>query len=228
MAANERKLGVDIYEKSLSGGHSYESIPDEPLSSGTHDSARSTMSETSEVDEDFVTLDWALHEEEGYAEAQRRLQALESLPSVLRTLIKIYDAMQGWIALTLIGCATGLLAAIVAIGSEWASDLKFGHCYSDNGFAHQFWITRKLCCKHTVGDETCPLWRHWHDILGLAFGYSFDETAWAVNYACYVAVAILQAVIAARICVTLAPYAAGAPPLCAPTLPLPRSPRRDL
>ena len=184
--------GQEIYDSILSKGQSYEPIPDQPLSARTNDSARSTLSETSEVDEDFVTLDWALHEEEGYADAQRRALSLENMPSFLRNVIKVYDAMQGWIALTLIGCATGLLAAVVAIGSEWAADLKFGHCYSDNGFAHQFWITRKLCCKHTVGDETCPLWRHWHDVLGLAIGVPLDDAAWGIDYACYVAVAVLQ------------------------------------
>jgi len=206
--SKDKVTGQDIFQKIISEGQSYDAIPDPP-SSRTHDSARSTVSEASEVDEDFVTLDWALHEEQGYAEAHRRAQSLEAMPSGLRAVLKIYDAMQGWIALTLIGCATGLLAALVAIGSEWAADLKFGYCYSENGFAHHFWITRKLCCKHTIDDETCPLWRHWHEALGLALGVPLDDAGWGIDYACYILVAILQAVAAARICVTLAPYAAG-------------------
>jgi hypothetical protein len=176
----------------------------------TPDSEASNVSDdASEFDEDFVTLDWAVHEEEGIIDAKRRAAMLESSPPALRYMLKLYDAMQGWIALTLIGCATGLLAAIVAIGSEWASDLKFGFCFSNNGFAHQFWITRKLCCKHTIGDDSCPDWRRWHITLGSLFGESLESASYPIDYACYTVVAVMQAIIAARLCLTLAPFASG-------------------
>ena len=51
-----------------------------------------------------------------------------------------YDAMQGWIVVTLIGAAIGLNAAFLNIITEWLSDIKLGHCKTG------FYLNEKFCC----------------------------------------------------------------------------------
>jgi hypothetical protein len=53
-----------------------------------------------------------------------------------RALYRLYDACQGWFVLSIVGIASGAVATMVDIGSDWANDVKFGYC--NRGW----WISR--------------------------------------------------------------------------------------
>lgn len=55
-------------------------------------------------------------------------------------LYESYEAAQGWIVVTLIGMAIGLIAAIINIVSEWLSDIKMGRCKT------AFYLNEEFCC----------------------------------------------------------------------------------
>lgn len=61
-----------------------------------------------------------------------------------------YDAVQGWIVVTIIGAAIGMNAALLNIVTEWLSDIKLGHCTT------AFYLNEKFCCWGEDNGE-CPL-----------------------------------------------------------------------
>lgn len=146
---------------------------------------------------DFMTIDWTY-----YAEKDRRRRVEGRMGGeknqFLWVLNSIYDAMQGWLALAMVGFVSGALAAMVGMGSDWMNDAKFGLC-SGRGF----WITRQMCCKDSADMLTCPNWRSWGVLLGATDAASEQ----VVSYAAYTFIACLQAGYAAWLCKAFAPYA---------------------
>lgn len=121
-------------------------------------------------------------------------------PPLLRALHVAYEASQGWIALTIIGFVSGLLAAVVGIGSDWASDMKYGYCAGRG-----WWLTRSVCCA-SAGPEGCTAWLAWHTALNPD---ADSSTLLLLSYGSYVAAAVLMATMSSYMVVSLAPYAAG-------------------
>jgi chloride channel 3/4/5 len=68
----------------------------------------------------------------------------------------------------LLGAAIGTNAALIAIVTEWLSDLKMGHCSAG------FWLNRKFCCWEIdivegAGEEACQDWIPWTNWSGVQY-----------------------------------------------------------
>lgn len=144
--------------------------------------------------EDFTTIDWV---QDAAREQQRRKARRQHRAGVYerdgrvgfrRKLWEAYDAGQGWIVVSLIGAAIGLIAAFLNIVTEWLSDIKLGYCTT------AFYLNESFCCWGA--EEGCPEWHRWSGF-------------WPVNYVLYIAFAGLFAFTAARLVKSFAPYAAG-------------------
>jgi chloride channel 3/4/5 len=99
-----------------------------------------------------------------------------------------YDAAQGWIVVTLVGAAIGMIASFLNIITEWLSDIKLGYCTT------AFYLNENFCCWGE--DNGCADWHRWT---------SFEP----VNYILYILFATVFAFTAATLVKSFAPYAAG-------------------
>ncbi|OUM69369.1 hypothetical protein PIROE2DRAFT_68547 [Piromyces sp. E2] len=99
---------------------------------------------------------------------------------------------------TLKGMVTGLLAAFIAISSDWISDIKEGHCKSG------FYLNRKFCCWGNPGYQ-CPDWEKWSDFFDIRSSFLKK----IINFGMYTFIACLTTFIAAYLVREYAPYSAG-------------------
>ena len=98
--------------------------------------------------------------------------------------------MESWIVLALIGVTCGVIATIVDVGADWATDLKFGYC--NRGF----WINRGVCCRDSSDMMGCP---EWNDL----------STEPHLAFLMYVGMAVSMATYSAWLTSVFSPYAAG-------------------
>ncbi|CAI2169908.1 3629_t:CDS:10 [Funneliformis geosporum] len=86
--------------------------------------------------DDFTTIDW-IHD---FAKERARQRKLHQQKGIRGKLNILFDAMEGWIVVLAVGVASGILAAIIDITSDWLSDLKEGYCET------AFYLNRRFCC----------------------------------------------------------------------------------
>ncbi|KAI1881303.1 hypothetical protein JX265_000129 [Neoarthrinium moseri] len=143
--------------------------------------------------EDFTTIDWvqdAAREQMRRKARRRRTAGLFDNGKVTwrYKLWESYDAAQGWIVVTLVGAAIGLIASFLNIITEWLSDIKLGYCTT------AFYLNENFCCWGE--DNGCDDWHRWT---------SFEP----LNYFLYIIFATTFAFTAAILVRSYAPYAAG-------------------
>jgi len=158
------------------------------------------LSSLPERQDDFVTVDWAYYAERDRERRRKLERKILKLPWYQQSLFHAWDGAQAWIALLLIGFLTGSIAAIIGIGCEWFTDLRFGVCRGRG-----FWITREICCKDVHAQQVCLHWVPWSDM------WNYDDIidrSW-VDFGSYVGISVSMAVFAAWMCVAISPYAAG-------------------
>ncbi|MBE3049204.1 hypothetical protein IMZ48_43245 [Candidatus Bathyarchaeota archaeon] len=61
-------------------------------------------------------------------------------PGIRQRLWVTYDAISGWLVITLIGVAIGLNAALLSVITEWLADFKLGYCKT------AFYLNESFCC----------------------------------------------------------------------------------
>eukprot|EP00842_Homolaphlyctis_polyrhiza_P005361 jgi/Hompol1/5826/HPOL_002376-RA len=125
-----------------------------------------------------------------------RVATLQKLAGFMGPLIRIWDASQTWILMLIIGVITGWLAGYINISEQWLSDIREGHC------SEGFYLNRHFCCWLAQTRDQCPEWIRWDSI-------SAGFWPWAMEYAIYIATAVVFAVTSAILVKTYAPYAAG-------------------
>ncbi|CAG8565857.1 9338_t:CDS:10 [Diversispora eburnea] len=108
----------------------------------------------------------------------------------------IFDGMEGWIVVLLVGIASGIIAGIIDITSDWLSDLKEGYCHT------AFYLSRKNCCWD---HNQCTEWITWNDALETK---STGAKFWT-NYFFYIIFSTLFATAAAYLVKNYSPYSAG-------------------
>ncbi|KAJ1980256.1 hypothetical protein H4R33_005521 [Dimargaris cristalligena] len=87
--------------------------------------------------DDYTTIDW-IHE---FVKEQIRLRTLRALRGVRGSLANMWDSIQAWLLVCIIGVVCGCLAALIDVCSEYLSDLKTGYC------ARDFTLGQTFCCK---------------------------------------------------------------------------------
>ncbi|KAH8663115.1 chloride channel [Tricladium varicosporioides] len=125
---------------------------------------------------DYTTIDW-LHDLIKDSYRYRNLRANKSFKS---RAFAAWDSCQGWVAASLIGIFTAIVAFFVDITEATISDYKLGYCSSN------IFLTREACCtkrmpfpriQDSVG-ENCTKWIWW------------SGDYW-IKFAIYVALAVL-------------------------------------
>lgn len=136
---------------STSRGRRFSTISHEEQ--GHNDAAITTQSNAlhEEIDElkryeDFTTIDWVQDAAREHLRKRARRQeqagffAREGKLGWRRRLWDAYEAGQGWIVITLVGAAIGLIAGFLNIVTEWLSDTKRGYCTT------AFYLNESFCC----------------------------------------------------------------------------------
>ncbi|KAJ1911354.1 glycerol ethanol, ferric requiring protein [Tieghemiomyces parasiticus] len=146
--------------------------------------------------EDFSTVDWvqdAQRERTRVRDLHRRLDR-----SWLSVLYRVYEAGQAWWVVLLVGLLVGINAALMAIATEWLSDLKLGYCSTG------WWLNEKFCCWENWNEHaSCVDWRPWSTVVGLSPGNLL------VNWLVYVGLATTFGWTCAFLVREYAPFAAG-------------------
>ncbi|KAG0182210.1 glycerol ethanol, ferric requiring protein [Apophysomyces sp. BC1034] len=109
-----------------------------------------------------------------------------------------FEATQTWIVVSLVGAAIGLNSALIAIITDWLSDIKLGYC------SNAWWLNQKFCCWEIEGqDGGCENWIHWSQTMHMGPDVFF------VKWLFYIGWATLFASTCAYLVKVFAPYAAG-------------------
>ncbi|KAF2031989.1 chloride channel-like protein 3 [Setomelanomma holmii] len=114
---------------------------------------------------DYTTIDW-LHD---LVKDSYRFRAIQARRGIRYTLLSLFDASSGWLAVILIGTLTACVAFVVDVAVATVSDWKLGYC-SRNPFSN-----REGCCF----DKTPMLVFRTHEELGECEAWH----AWSPNYA---------------------------------------------
>eukprot|EP01051_Picozoa_sp_SAG22_P006163 SAG22_NODE_394_length_11168_cov_19.933869_5_plen_353_part_00 len=142
-------------------------------------------------EQDFVTVDW-VHD----VEVARHHRELAQKQKIFGPFIAMYDAVQGWLCLTIVGVATGLAAGMIDFGVEWLFDLKFGYCQT------HFFMSKSICCMESSPIEECSTWISWSELL---VGYN----TYYIDFPAFTACATLMVLASAWLVQTFAKKAAG-------------------
>ncbi|KAI9336269.1 chloride channel [Pilaira anomala] len=103
-----------------------------------------------------------------------------------------FETAESWIVVLLVGAAIGLNSALIAIITDWLSDIKLGYC------SHSWWLNQKFCCWE-IEEDGCDNWNSWSEFMYLG------PNIYVVKWFFYT----LFATTCAYLVKKLAPYAAG-------------------
>ncbi|KAI0709544.1 chloride channel [Cerioporus squamosus] len=155
----------------------------------------------------FTSIDW-LHDA---IKDSARLSALRRRKSRRGRIRRHLDRSIGWIAVTIVGVLTALIAFMIVRGEQWLFDLKEGYC------TEGIFKAKRFCCPiqddeilrlapaflSLQVEEDCPAWRTW----GEYFTPMADRADWlhveAIEYAVYTIIAISLAVVSALLTIYL-------------------------
>lgn len=169
---------------------------------GEAETARATSTSISrEKNDDFFTVDWAFYAQRDRERRYRLGVHHARLPHYERYIRELWEILQSWIALLLIGFFTGAVAATVGVGADFFSEIRMGTCH-----AHGFWISKSICCKGE-GGPGCTNWWPWSRML-LPEG-QYEGWEWVVDFGAYTLISVLEACTACWLVLKFAPFAAG-------------------
>ncbi|TPX37050.1 hypothetical protein SmJEL517_g00989 [Synchytrium microbalum] len=146
--------------------------------------------------EDFTTIDWV---RDMMREHRRRTRMLaDQPPGLAAQVVKLWDASQSWILVTIVGICIGVVAAFVDVVAAWLGDIRMGYCQTE------WYVSKKICCMGSQNaDGICDDWVDW------SYGISRIPHITFINVVMYTFFSSLFASSCAYLVVTLAPYAAG-------------------
>ncbi|KAF2131781.1 chloride channel-like protein 3 [Dothidotthia symphoricarpi CBS 119687] len=145
-----------------------QSIISSAVTKEEHQLAGSTVGERLPYN-DYTTIDW-LHD---LVKDSYRFRYIQSRRGYRYTLLSLFDACSGWIAVVIIGALTACVAFVVDVAVATVSDWKLGYC-SSNPF-----LNREGCCKEQtplllrasseLSTEECAAWHGWSESYGKSF-----------------------------------------------------------
>ncbi|ORZ17766.1 chloride channel [Absidia repens] len=78
----------------------------------------------------------------------------------------------------MVGAAIGLNSALIAIVTNWLSDIKLGYC------SNAWWLNKKFCCWEIEDEhDACALWMPWSDALNIGHDLYFITWLFYVMWA---------------------------------------------
>ncbi|KAI9140121.1 chloride channel [Paraphysoderma sedebokerense] len=135
---------------------------------------------------DYSTIDF-IHDN---LKHRAHLRALRSKGGVTGIATRIWDSLQGWLLITVIGIICGGVAAFIDISQDWLTDLKSGYCMTNFSF------DRNRCCKGLSGAEQCTTWVKWSE-SPLFQSYADNSKFHSIDYIAYVLWGCLYATLSA-------------------------------
>ncbi|KAL1935811.1 hypothetical protein VTP01DRAFT_4951 [Rhizomucor pusillus] len=148
--------------------------------------------------EDFSTIDWV---KDATLERFRQstLHSRSEHDRSWRAWCKLtFETTQSWVIVSIIGAAIGVNSALIAIVTDWLSDIKMGYCSTG------WWLNQKYCCWEIEGnDGGCEYWVYWSQAVG------FGPDGFFIKWLFYTMWATVFATLCAYLVKVLAPYAAG-------------------
>ena len=143
--------------------------------------------------------DW-LHE---VVKASATEKHINELTGVRGRVIRTWDAIQGWMAVALIGFFTAVVAFLVDIGQATVFDWKLGPSYLSIelivGYCSgKWWLPQSSCCRGsittTLVEQSCPAWKSWSSAISTTW-FSFPGNAYLI----YVLIALIWGLISASL-----------------------------
>lgn len=151
--------------------------------------------------DDFETIDWV----KDIACDRDRHRRIHSDRNTFLGCLRIYwNSASGWVCVSLVGIAAGLIAALIDIGTPWLTDLKEGICLD------ALWFNRAQCCwSSAVPGEDCPEWYSWSRLAMNKDPTGDHPDAYFVAYVIFVLWALAFSALCVAFVRMFAPYACG-------------------
>ncbi|VDK21918.1 unnamed protein product [Taenia asiatica] len=151
--------------------------------------------------DDFETIDWV----KDIACDRDRHRRIHSDRNTFLGCLRIYwNSASGWVCVSLVGIAAGLIAALIDIGTPWLTDLKEGICLD------ALWFNRAQCCwSSAVPGEDCPEWYSWSRLVMNKDPTGDHPDAYFVAYVIFVLWALAFSALCVAFVRMFAPYACG-------------------
>ncbi|OMJ07122.1 H(+)/Cl(-) exchange transporter 3 [Smittium culicis] len=145
--------------------------------------------------DEFETIDWL---DESKNEREKRKEVHSSTVDTLKSLLtSVYETVQVWVVISLVGCVIGLNTGIISIVTEWLSDIKLGYC------SKYWWLNEKFCCWQSWDKYgSCPDWKEWSHLFT-------GKNIYYLNWISYIFISFIFAFTCAYLVQYFAPTAAG-------------------
>lgn len=130
---------------------SAEARPDTRLENSLSQSKESMYTNDRVWYDQFTSTDWV---HDNIADAFR-VKALRSRKDFWGRLRVMFDGVQGWILVAIIGCITAMIAYFITTTEGILFDYKEGYC------EYGWYLGRKKCCN---GATECEMWRRWSEV----------------------------------------------------------------
>ncbi|KAF2686510.1 chloride channel-like protein 3 [Lentithecium fluviatile CBS 122367] len=125
---------------------------------------------------DYTTIDW-LHE---LVKDSYRFRSIQNRKGLRYSLISMFEACSGWVAVVIIGTLTACVAFVVDVAVATVSDLKLGYCTKNP------LLSREACCN----DRT-PLLSARSELADQCEHFQAWATNYAASFTIYVSMALL-------------------------------------
>ncbi|TBU33934.1 chloride channel [Dichomitus squalens] len=157
----------------------------------------------------FTSIDW-LHDAIKDSARQSALRRRKSKRGILR---RQFDRSIGWVAVTIIGFLTAIIAFLIVRSEQWLFDIKEGYCTTS------IWKAKRFCCPVQDDDtllkralpsfvtltaaQDCPAWRPWGEYFAPVASSADWLEVEAIEYTVYTVIAISLAVISSLLTIYL-------------------------
>jgi hypothetical protein len=155
--------------------------------------------------DDFHTIDWL--KDLARDRFRHRIIQKKKKENIWQQIVTLHDSWSGWICVLLVGLSSGLVAAVVDIGSNWITHIKEGIC------VNAFWLNKPQCCwasKNVTYDHynnpKCPEWFSWPEVFN-DWNDGFGE--YLISYIFFILWAVLFGLLSVLLVRVFAPYASG-------------------
>ena len=88
--------------------------------------------------DDFHTIDWL--KDLARDRFRHRIIQKKRKENIWQQIVTLHDSWSGWLCVLLVGLSSGVVAAVVDIGSNWITHIKDGIC------VNAFWLNKPQCC----------------------------------------------------------------------------------
>ncbi|KAL8283151.1 hypothetical protein RQP46_005929 [Phenoliferia psychrophenolica] len=162
----------------------------------------------------FESIDW-LHDWVKNAMRMKKIRRRRREEGVRGWLVNMWDGAQGWVLCTIVGFVTACIAFCIVRSEMLFFDLKDGYCSRNVFHPKRFCCTPIIPTRPLLGElgiaamskelEKCEYWMTWSQVWNgsAATGPGGPGDDWRVDYAAFIAVALVLATTASYLTIKL-------------------------